>query len=89
MPCPAPSSPTTPDAALLCVGPRRSRPLEKRQVVTCILCQEEQEIRADGKAMVLAAFVQRSTVMSKNRKRPPHDPGEMGSLWPPALLLTR
>ncbi|XP_067091771.1 E3 ubiquitin-protein ligase UBR2 isoform X2 [Osmerus mordax] len=74
-------SPTTPDAALLCVGPRRSRPLEKRQVVTCILCQEEQEIRADGKAMVLAAFVQRSTVMSKNRKRPPHDPDRYDPLF--------
>lgn len=74
---PIPScSPTSSDAALACVGPRRSRPREKRQVVTCILCQEEQEIRADSKAMVLAAFVQRSTVMSKNRKRPPHDPGE-------------
>uniref|UniRef100_A0A6Q2XMY6 E3 ubiquitin-protein ligase n=1 Tax=Esox lucius TaxID=8010 RepID=A0A6Q2XMY6_ESOLU len=69
-------SPSWSDASLVCVGPRCSRPGEKRQVVTCILCQEEQEIRADGKAMVLAAFVQRSTVMSKNRKRPPHDPGE-------------
>uniref|UniRef100_A0A8C8IDU4 E3 ubiquitin-protein ligase n=1 Tax=Oncorhynchus tshawytscha TaxID=74940 RepID=A0A8C8IDU4_ONCTS len=56
-------SPASSDAALACVGPRRSRPREKRQVVTCILCQEEQEIRADGKAMVLAAFVQRSTVI--------------------------
>uniref|UniRef100_A0A8C8H7V6 E3 ubiquitin-protein ligase n=1 Tax=Oncorhynchus tshawytscha TaxID=74940 RepID=A0A8C8H7V6_ONCTS len=74
-------SPTSSDAALVCVGPRRSRPREKRQVVTCILCQEEQEIRADSKAMVLAAFVQRSTVMSKNRKRPPHDPEHYDPLF--------
>uniref|UniRef100_A0A4W5MEI4 E3 ubiquitin-protein ligase n=1 Tax=Hucho hucho TaxID=62062 RepID=A0A4W5MEI4_9TELE len=74
-------SPTLSDAALACVGPRRSHPGEKRQVVTCILCQEEQEIRADGKAMVLAAFVQRSTVMSKNRKRPPHDPKRYDPLF--------
>ncbi|XP_041722955.1 E3 ubiquitin-protein ligase UBR2-like isoform X3 [Coregonus clupeaformis] len=74
-------SPTSSDAALVCVGPRRSCPREKRQVVTCILCQEEQEIRADGKAMVLAAFVQRSTVMSKNRKRPPHDPEHYDPLF--------
>ncbi|XP_048858643.1 E3 ubiquitin-protein ligase UBR2 isoform X1 [Brienomyrus brachyistius] len=67
-------SPSSPDAALLCVGPRRTRPAEKRQVVTCILCQEEQEIRGDGRAMVLAAFVQRSTVMSRNRHRPPPNP---------------
>uniref|UniRef100_A0A8C8IGG3 E3 ubiquitin-protein ligase n=1 Tax=Oncorhynchus tshawytscha TaxID=74940 RepID=A0A8C8IGG3_ONCTS len=74
-------SPASSDAALACVGPRRSRPREKRQVVTCILCQEEQEIRADGKAMVLAAFVQRSTVMSKNRTRPPHDPKRYDPLF--------
>ncbi|XP_015218616.1 E3 ubiquitin-protein ligase UBR2 isoform X1 [Lepisosteus oculatus] len=67
-------SPTSPDTALVCVGPRRTRVSEKRQVVTCILCQEEQDIRADSRAMVLAAFVQRSTVMSKNRRRPFHDP---------------
>lgn len=70
-------SPSSCDTALVCVGPRRWRASvgERRQVVTCILCQEEQEIRPDGRAMVLAAFVQRSTVMSKNRKRPPHKPG--------------
>uniref|UniRef100_A0A673M9G8 E3 ubiquitin-protein ligase n=1 Tax=Sinocyclocheilus rhinocerous TaxID=307959 RepID=A0A673M9G8_9TELE len=54
---------------------------ERRQMVTCILCQEEQEIRTDGKAMVLAAFVQRSTVMSKNRKRPPHNPDKYDPLF--------
>ncbi|XP_062851990.1 E3 ubiquitin-protein ligase UBR2 isoform X1 [Trichomycterus rosablanca] len=69
-------SPSSLDSALVCVGPRRWRAGKgkRRQVVTCILCQEEQEIRPDGRAMVLAAFVQRSTVMSKNRKRPPHNP---------------
>ncbi|KAG7462626.1 hypothetical protein MATL_G00186810 [Megalops atlanticus] len=74
-------SPTSPDAALVCLGPRRTRLSEKRQVVTCILCQEEQEVRADGRAMVLAAFVQRSTVMSKNRHRPPHDPENYDPLF--------
>ncbi|XP_036402370.1 E3 ubiquitin-protein ligase UBR2 [Megalops cyprinoides] len=74
-------SPTSPDAALVCLGPRRTRLNEKRQVVTCILCQEEQEVRADGRAMVLAAFVQRSTVMSKNRRRPPHDPENYDPLF--------
>ncbi|KAG5831299.1 hypothetical protein ANANG_G00302310 [Anguilla anguilla] len=50
-------------------------------MVTCILCQEEQEVRADGRAMVLAAFVQRSTVMAKNRRRPPHDPENYDPLF--------
>ncbi|KAG2467425.1 UBR2 ligase, partial [Polypterus senegalus] len=62
-------SPSIPDAVLVGLGPWKTWAPDKRQVVTCILCQEEQEIKMDGKAMVLAAFVQRSTVMSKNRKR--------------------
>ncbi|CAL8258816.1 unnamed protein product [Lota lota] len=60
---------------LVCVGPRLPGPgPRRRQVVTCILCQEEEEVRANGRAMVLAAFVQRSTVLSKNRTRSPPDP---------------
>ncbi|XP_030603407.1 E3 ubiquitin-protein ligase UBR2 isoform X2 [Archocentrus centrarchus] len=53
----------------VCVGPRRVGGAEHRQLVTCILCQEEQEVRGHSRAMVLAAFVQRSTVLSKNRCR--------------------
>ncbi|XP_039865848.1 E3 ubiquitin-protein ligase UBR2 isoform X2 [Simochromis diagramma] len=61
-----------PSAELTCVsqvavGPRRVGGTERRQLVTCILCQEEQEVRGHSRAMVLAAFVQRSTVLSKNR----------------------
>uniref|UniRef100_A0A3Q4AZ78 E3 ubiquitin-protein ligase n=1 Tax=Mola mola TaxID=94237 RepID=A0A3Q4AZ78_MOLML len=51
----------------VCVGPRQVGAADRRQLVTCILCQEEQEVRGHGRAMVLAAFVQRSTVLSKNR----------------------
>ncbi|XP_058507486.1 E3 ubiquitin-protein ligase UBR2 isoform X4 [Solea solea] len=53
----------------VCVGPRRVGGADQRQLVTCILCQEEQEVKGHGRAMVLAAFVQRSTVLSKNRHR--------------------
>ncbi|XP_051504014.1 E3 ubiquitin-protein ligase UBR2 isoform X2 [Myxocyprinus asiaticus] len=76
-------SPSCCDSVLVCVGPRRWRAggSDRRQMVTCILCQEEQEIRSDGRAMVLAAFVQRSTVMSKNRKRPPHNPDKYDPLF--------
>uniref|UniRef100_A0A3Q3N794 E3 ubiquitin-protein ligase n=1 Tax=Labrus bergylta TaxID=56723 RepID=A0A3Q3N794_9LABR len=65
------SPPSLEDTCLsqVCVGPRRVCGAERRQLVTCILCQEEQEVRGQGKAMVLAAFVQRSTVLSKNRQR--------------------
>lgn len=58
-----------------CVGPRRVGAADRREPVTCILCQEEQEVRGQGRAMVLAAFVQRSTVLSKNRQRGLPDPG--------------
>lgn len=59
----------------MCVGPRRVGAADRRELVTCILCQEEQEVRSQGRAMVLAAFVQRSTVLSKNRQRNLPDPG--------------
>uniref|UniRef100_A0A3B3CH11 E3 ubiquitin-protein ligase n=1 Tax=Oryzias melastigma TaxID=30732 RepID=A0A3B3CH11_ORYME len=54
-------------ASQVCVGPRRVGGSERRQQVICILCQEEQEVTGVGQAMVLAAFVQRSTVLSRNR----------------------
>ncbi|KAM4729976.1 LOW QUALITY PROTEIN: E3 ubiquitin-protein ligase UBR2 [Anableps anableps] len=68
-----PSSEST-CASQICVGPRRMGGAERRQLVTCILCQEEQEVRGHGRAMVLAAFIQRSTVLSKNRSRSVPDP---------------
>lgn len=53
----------------MCVGPGRVG-VAPVSHVTCILCQEEQEVRAEGGAMVLAAFVQRSTVLCQNRRSP-------------------
>lgn len=74
-----PSSPSTEltCTSQVCVGPRRLCGADGRQLVTCILCQEEQEVRGHGRAMVLAAFVQRSTVLSKNRHRGLPDPGNL------------
>uniref|UniRef100_A0A3Q2ZJR7 E3 ubiquitin-protein ligase n=1 Tax=Kryptolebias marmoratus TaxID=37003 RepID=A0A3Q2ZJR7_KRYMA len=65
----------------VCVGPWRMSRAECRQLVTCILCQEEQEVRSHGKAMVLAAFIQRSTVLSKNRSRGLPDSENHNSLF--------
>ena len=36
---------------------------------TCILCREQQDVTTSGRCLVLSAFVQRSTVLSKNRDR--------------------
>ena len=57
-------SPVVSDTTLTALGPAQTRAPEQRQCVTCILCQEEQEVSAESKAMVLAAIVQRSTVLS-------------------------
>lgn len=61
---------------LIALGPEQTKVTEQRQVVTCILCQEEQEVKVDNRAMVLAAFIQRSTVLSKNRNKVTPDPGK-------------
>ncbi|XP_055358375.1 E3 ubiquitin-protein ligase UBR2 isoform X3 [Betta splendens] len=68
-------------APQVCVGPWRVGGAHHHQLVTCILCQEEQELRCHGRAMVLAAFVQRSTVLSKDRHRNLPDPERYDPLF--------
>uniref|UniRef100_A0A8C8SCN8 E3 ubiquitin-protein ligase n=1 Tax=Pelusios castaneus TaxID=367368 RepID=A0A8C8SCN8_9SAUR len=75
------NSPTVSDTKLTALGPKQTRVTEQRQVVTCILCQEEQEVKVDSRAMVLAAFVQRSTVLSKNRNKVIQDPEKYDPLF--------
>lgn len=41
--------------------------LPEEKTYTCILCQEDQAVTATGPAMVLAAFVQQSTVLCQHR----------------------
>lgn len=57
----------------LCVaiGPQRGSTPSEREVLTCILCQEEQEVAAQAQAMVLTACVQRSTVLTQCRGKIP------------------
>ncbi|KAH0518578.1 E3 ubiquitin-protein ligase UBR2, partial [Microtus ochrogaster] len=70
------SGPLVSDTALTALGPAQTQVPEQRQLVTCILCQEEQEVTMESKAMVLAAFVQRSTVLSKDRTKFIQDPAK-------------
>uniref|UniRef100_UPI00358E1268 E3 ubiquitin-protein ligase UBR2 n=1 Tax=Myxine glutinosa TaxID=7769 RepID=UPI00358E1268 len=82
------------DACPVAIGPCRSGPgalgtgvTERgngRRVMCCILCQEEQETSPTATAMVLAAFVQRSTVMAGTRARAALDPGAFDQLLMPA-----
>ncbi|XP_034714620.1 E3 ubiquitin-protein ligase UBR1 [Etheostoma cragini] len=57
----------------LCVaiGPHRGSSPAEREVLTCILCQEEQEVVPQAPAMVLTACVQRSTVLTQCRGKIP------------------
>uniref|UniRef100_H3DJ15 E3 ubiquitin-protein ligase n=1 Tax=Tetraodon nigroviridis TaxID=99883 RepID=H3DJ15_TETNG len=48
----------------IAIGPHRGSTPTKREALTCILCQEEQEVVAKSQAMVLTACVQRSTVLT-------------------------
>ncbi|XP_021345433.1 E3 ubiquitin-protein ligase UBR2-like isoform X2 [Mizuhopecten yessoensis] len=54
----------------------------------CILCQEEQEIKHSGRAMVLAAFVQRSTVLSQCRSKVISKEDNHDYLFSPSDLTT-
>lgn len=57
----------------LCVaiGPQRGSTQAEREVLTCILCQEEQEVLPHAPAMVLTVCVQRSTVLTQCRGKIP------------------
>ncbi|XP_037700845.1 E3 ubiquitin-protein ligase UBR2 isoform X4 [Choloepus didactylus] len=75
------NSPVVSDMTLTALGPAQTWVPEQRQFVTCILCQEEQEVKVESRAMVLAAFVQRSTVLSKNRSKFVQDPEKYDPLF--------
>ncbi|XP_064142257.1 E3 ubiquitin-protein ligase UBR2 isoform X8 [Loxodonta africana] len=74
-------SPVASDMTLTALGPAQTRVPEQRQFITCILCQEEQEVKVESRAMVLAAFIQRSTVLSKNRSKFIQDPEKYDPLF--------
>ncbi|XP_069676845.1 E3 ubiquitin-protein ligase UBR2 isoform X3 [Periplaneta americana] len=54
---------------------------------TCILCQEDQNVSVDGPALVLAGFVQQSTVLCQRRKTENLDMEESGDDIPDPLFL--
>nr|XP_056707151.1 E3 ubiquitin-protein ligase UBR1 [Euleptes europaea] len=61
------STPPTMDYSRIALGPQRGPSFTEKEVLTCILCQEEQEVRLDSAAMVLSACVQRSTTLTQTR----------------------
>ncbi|MEQ2196893.1 hypothetical protein XENOCAPTIV_017261 [Xenoophorus captivus] len=76
----------------LCIafGPLRGPTPAEREVLTCILCQEEQEVMPLAPAMVLTACVQRSTVLTQCRGRIPANRSDgqcLSVLGIPAILM--
>ncbi|KAG8449458.1 hypothetical protein GDO86_016202 [Hymenochirus boettgeri] len=58
---------TTDVGSKITLGPNRGPSVPVKEVLTCILCQEEQEVRLDNPTMVLTACVQKSTTLSQTR----------------------
>ena len=65
------STPTVSDYSRIALGPKRGPSVIEKEVLTCILCQEEQEVKLENNAMVLSACVQKSTALTQHG----------GSLW--------
>ncbi|ELW48112.1 E3 ubiquitin-protein ligase UBR1 [Tupaia chinensis] len=64
------STPPGSDYSRIAVGPKRGLSVTEKEVLTCILCQEEQEVRIENNAMVLSACVQKSTALTQHRGKP-------------------
>ncbi|OBS60397.1 hypothetical protein A6R68_08476 [Neotoma lepida] len=70
------STPAVSDYSRIALGPKRGPAVTEKEVLTCILCQEEQEVKLENNAMVLAACVQKSTALTQHRGKPIDFSGE-------------
>ena len=64
------SIPAVSDYSRIALGPKRGPSITEKEVLTCILCQEEQEVKIENNAMVLSACVQKSTALTQHRGKP-------------------
>ncbi|CAH1958819.1 unnamed protein product [Acanthoscelides obtectus] len=56
-----------PEEQPIALGSKQSTRITNEQTFTCILCQEEEKVTADGPTLVMAAFVQQATILCQNR----------------------
>uniref|UniRef100_A0A8C4M5C4 E3 ubiquitin-protein ligase n=1 Tax=Equus asinus asinus TaxID=83772 RepID=A0A8C4M5C4_EQUAS len=70
------STPAVSDYSRIALGPKRGPSVTEKEVMTCILCQEEQEVKIENFAMVLSACVQKSTALTQHRGKPIELSGE-------------
>ncbi|CAM5121887.1 unnamed protein product [Eretmochelys imbricata] len=61
------SIPLAIESSRVALGPKRGPSVTEKEVLTCILCQEEQEVRLESAVMVLSACVQKSTALTQHR----------------------
>uniref|UniRef100_A0AAR2LG23 E3 ubiquitin-protein ligase n=1 Tax=Pygocentrus nattereri TaxID=42514 RepID=A0AAR2LG23_PYGNA len=69
------------------LGPQQGVCPADWEALTCILCQEEQEVQAQAPAMVLTACVQRSTVLTQYRGKTLSTKGSYPLFMPPDLAV--
>ncbi|XP_050407008.2 E3 ubiquitin-protein ligase UBR2 isoform X1 [Patella vulgata] len=82
------SGPTSSDFPVALGQSRNNAATGNPIMATCILCQEEHEVTVNGKAMVLAAYVQRSTVLSQNLSKHLENGDEYDPLYLTSDLFT-
>merc|ERR1719318_1076690 len=70
----------------VCLGPHRSLPSPTQTSFTCILCQEEEQLAADNNTLVMASYVQKSTVLSRDRVTTPPPPSPSTFPFLPSTL---
>ncbi|XP_012933891.2 E3 ubiquitin-protein ligase UBR1 isoform X2 [Heterocephalus glaber] len=70
------STPAVSDYCKIALGPKRGPTVTEKEVLTCILCQEEQEVKIENNPMVLSACVQKSTALTQHRGKPIELSGE-------------
>ncbi|KAJ8971803.1 hypothetical protein NQ317_010778, partial [Molorchus minor] len=58
---------TEPSQQPRALGPNQTQRVGIEKTYTCILCQEEQKVTADGPTLVLAAFVQQASVLCQHK----------------------
>ncbi|CAH2328512.1 E3 ubiquitin- ligase UBR1 isoform X3 [Pelobates cultripes] len=65
--CATPMEESYPDeeGSTIALGPKRGSCVPDKEVLTCILCQEEQDLKLNSQTMVLTACVQKSTTLSQ------------------------
>ena len=72
----------------IAVGPSRKLVKPKVNNIICILCQEKEDVAEEGRTIVMAAFVQRSKVMSRSKGKNIADVTDYDPLFTPRDMFT-